>query len=175
MDAVQHEVRHIVSLLMKRPITEAIATEVKSIEGYRHLEIENAEWIGLDLERDEMTTGEQHGWIETLILNAFTNYALLKRAGRVYPGDVTFVLDGEPEDIRKTREPDVAFVFMNNVAPTQGFIYRAPDLAVEIISPSQKYPDMVEKVRNIFNSARNESGWSFPANSRLKFIHPISA
>lgn len=139
------EVRTIVALLMKRPITEEIAMQVKSIPGYKHLEITNGEWVGLDKADDEMTTGEEHGWIETLLLHFFTGYALQHKAGRVYPGDVTFVLNGERSDLRITREPDVSFLAEANVTPTRGFIYRAPDLAVEIISPSQDYDEMIEK------------------------------
>ncbi len=135
------EVRKIVTLLMKRPITEDIAIEVKSYEGYEHLEITDGEWVLNDVE-DEMTTGEEHGWIETLILNAITNYVLKTRAGRVYPGDVTFVLDGEPGHLRVTREPDVSFVAKENVTPTRKFVFRAPDLAIEIVSPSQDLDEM---------------------------------
>lgn len=139
------EVRAIVALLMKRPITEEIAMQVKSIPGYKHLEITNGEWVGLDKAEDDVTTGEERGWIEALLLHFFTGYVLQHKAGRVYPGDVTFVLNGERGDLRITREPDVAFVAEANVTPTRGFIYRAPDLAVEIISPSQDYDELIEK------------------------------
>lgn len=44
---LQKEVRDIVFLLMKRPITEEITTQVEAIEGFEHLEIDNGEWVGL--------------------------------------------------------------------------------------------------------------------------------
>src|SRR5258705_422965 len=68
-----------------------------------------------------------------------------RNLGRLYPGDVTFVLDGTPGDIRKMVEPDVAFVSIENVKPSKGFIYRAPDLAIEIKSPSQNDEEMRDK------------------------------
>jgi Uma2 family endonuclease len=149
MDMVQEQVRTIVTLLMKRPITEAVATQIKSMEGYRHLEVVNGEWVGLE-GRDEMTTGEEHGWIESLLLVLLGNFILAKRLGRFYPGDVTWILDGEPGDIRLMREPDVSFIAQENVTPTSGFIYRAPDLAVEIVSPSQSYNEMIKKMGEYF-------------------------
>jgi Uma2 family endonuclease len=150
MNAIQEQVRTIVTLLMKRPISEETALAIKTIEGYKHLEVSDGEWVGIDQAQDEMTTGEEHGWIETLILHALMTYVLSRKAGRVYPGDVTFVLDGKPNDIRLMREPDVAFVAQANVTPTQGFIFRAPDLAVEIISPSQTYTEMTKRVEEYF-------------------------
>ena len=147
---VDKSVTRIDELLAVRPITEEIALKVLSTPGYEHLEITNGEWIGLDKVGDEMTTGEEHGWIETLILTVFANYALSHRAGRVYPGDVTFVLNGTSADIKVEREPDISFVLQANVTPTKGFIYRAPDLAVEIISPSQSYTEMTDKIDEYF-------------------------
>ena len=47
--AMVAEVRNVVSLLMKRPITEEIALEVEATEGFGHLEIEGG--TGLVLTR----------------------------------------------------------------------------------------------------------------------------
>jgi Uma2 family endonuclease len=142
----QKEVRDIVALLMKRPITEEIALKVAAIEGYEHLEIKDGEWVGFDVEGDEMTTGEEHGWIESLLLILTGTHVLANKLGRVYPGDVTFVMEGTSDNIRRKCEPDVAFVASQHVTPTAGFIYRAPDLAIEIISPSQKFNELKDKV-----------------------------
>src|SRR5664279_48986 len=133
------EVRTMVNLLMKRPITEEIAMQVKAIPGYKHLEITDGQWVGFEDIEDEMTTGEEHGWIESLLLYFLTTYVLQHKAGRVYPGDVTYVLSGQPDGIDRSREPDVSFVASANVTPSKGFIYVAPDLVVEIVSPSQDY------------------------------------
>lgn len=37
-------------LLIKRPITDEIATAVKSVEGFKHLEIDNGVWVGFHLD-----------------------------------------------------------------------------------------------------------------------------
>ncbi len=150
------EVRTIVNLLMKRPITEEIAMQVKAIPGYKHLEITNGQWVGFDDIEDEMTTGEEHGNIEALLIILMGGYVLSNKLGRVYPGDVTYVLDGQPNGIEISREPDVSFVSAANVMPSKGFIYIAPDLAVEIISPSQDYDEMAEKAQEYFNAGTKQ-------------------
>lgn len=166
------EVKSIVSLLMKRPITEAIAIQVKSIPGYEHLEIEAGEWIGFDATEDSMTTGEEHGWIEALLVHFLTGHVLAHKLGRVYPGDVTFVLEGQPDGLRRSREPDVSFVTASNVTPTSGFIYGAPDLAVEIISPSQSYDEIFTKVEEYFHAGAKQVWLVLPGQRRIEVHTP---
>jgi Uma2 family endonuclease len=161
-------VSRIEELLAIRPITEAVAAEVKSTPGYEHLEILNGEWIGF--ERDEMTTGEEHGWIEALLIILLGGYVLTQHLGRLYPGNVTFVLDGTPDDIRVQREPDVAFVAATHVTPTSGFIYRAPDLAIEIISPSQSYTEMTDKIDEYFQFGTQQV-WLVPPSRKQIEVH----
>lgn len=133
---IRAQVRDIVFLLMKRPITEKIAAQVLEIPGFEHLEIVAGEWTGFD--KDEYVSGEQHGWIEALLVRAFTTWVLQGCAGRVYLGDTVFVLAGSPDNIQLRRRPDAAFVSRANVKPTKGFIYDSPDLVVEIVSPTDK-------------------------------------
>ena len=65
-------------------------------------------------------------------------------------GDVGFVLDlaGDPE---RVRAPDVAFIATARLAEGRlpaGFIRGAPDLAVEVLSPSDSSVDVQQKVRD---------------------------
>lgn len=143
--AVQTRVKAIVALLMQRPITEAIALEVESTEGFEHLEIEDGVWVGFD--EDEVMGGENHGWLESLIVHFLTAWVLGNKAGRIYTGDTDFVLDGTPDDIRIKRRPNVAFVSDENLKPSQGYIYAPPDLAVEIISSSERPGKIRRKLR----------------------------
>jgi Uma2 family endonuclease len=165
------QVREIVTLLMKRPITEEIASRIQAIEGYEHLEIVNGEWIGLE-DRAEDMTGEQHGWIEAKILNALMNYVLQHDAGRVYPGDTDFVLEGEPGDLRLKRQPDIAFVATARVRPSQGFHYGAPDLAVEIISPSQSYAEIREKINEYLHYGAQQAWLVVPQTGQIEVYLP---
>ncbi len=91
--------------------------------------------------------GEEHGWTEALIVNALTNWVLAHKAGRVYPGDTDFVLEGTPENIIIKRRPDIAYVQSTKVKRTKGYIYSVPDLAVEIISPTERPGAIRKKLR----------------------------
>lgn len=173
--AVSEQVRDIVRLLMKRPITEEIALEIKAVKGFEHLEIMGGDWVGLDKEWDEMTTGEEHGSIEFLLLFYIGGHVLAHQLGRVYPGDVTFVLDGEPGNIIESREADVGFVAESNVQSTQGFIFCAPDLAIEIVSPSQSEDEMRAKAKLYLRYGTKQSWVVIPDTRQIEVHLPDDA
>jgi Uma2 family endonuclease len=141
---IQKEVRDIVFLLMKRPITEEIAMQVEAIEGFEHLEIDNGEWVGFD--EDEIMSGEEHGRIEFKLILRLGNYVEQNDLGVLYPGDTVFVLDGTPDDMRVKRRPDIAFVRKENAKRTKGYIFGAPDIAIEIISPTERPGEIRKKL-----------------------------
>lgn len=167
---VQEQVREIVFLLMQRPITEEIAVQVEAIEGFEHLEIDNGEWVGF--EKDEYMAGEEHGSIETIIIHALADWALKNKTGRVYSGDTDFVLDGTPDDIRKTRRPDVAFVKSNRVKRSKGYVYMAPDLAVEIISPTDRPSAIRDKLNEYLHYGVKQVWQVFPDNQQIVVNFP---
>ena len=164
------EVRTIVNLLMKRPITEEIAMQVKAIPVYKHLEVTNGQWVGFEDIEDKMTTGEEHGWIEGLLIILLGGHVVAHGLGRIYPGDVTYVLGGQSDGIERSREPDVSFVAAANVTPSKGFIYGAPDLAVEIVSPSQNYDEMLVKAREYFDAGTKQVWIVLPALRQIDVL-----
>lgn len=168
--AVAEEVKSIVRLLMQRPITESLAMEVESTEGFEYLEVENGEWVGFD--EDEYMGGEEHGWIESLIITAFTNWVLANRSGRVYSGDTDFVLEGTAQNIRLKRRPDIAFVRDENVRRSKGFVYAAPDVAVEIISPSERPGQIRKKLREYLTHGVLQAWQVYPENQEIVVYFP---
>jgi Uma2 family endonuclease len=162
---VQERVREIVFLLMQRPITEEIAMQVEAIAGFEHLEIVNGEWVGF--EKDEYMAGEEHGWIESIIIHALTDWVLKNKTGRVYSGDTDFVLDGKPNDIRKSRKPDVAFVRESRLKSSKGYLYLAPDLAVEIISPTERPGAIRDKLSEYLEYGVKQVWQVFPDNHQV--------
>jgi Uma2 family endonuclease len=96
------------------------------------IEVVNGQWV------EHVMTGERHGAIETNLILLFGSHVKANKLGRVYPGDTTFVLEGTPKNIINMRHPDLAFVTAERVKETSEFYYQAPDLAVEIISPSER-------------------------------------
>ena len=66
--------------------------------------------------------------------------------GKVYAAETGFQLESNPDHVRA---PDAAFVRRQRVEEVQdepGFFPGAPDLAIEVISPSDLYTEVDEKV-----------------------------
>jgi Uma2 family endonuclease len=171
---VTQDVKTIVAMLMQRPITESIALEVGNLDDFKHLEIVHGEWVGLEGLPEEMT-GEEHGRIEALLIILIGGHVLQNKLGVVYPGDTDFVLDGSPGDIRLKRQPDVSFVAGDRARSTSGYYYQAPDLAVEIVSPSQDRPEMLAKTSEYLRFGSKQVWLVFPAEKQVEVHFPDSA
>ena len=69
-------------------------------------------------------------------------------------GDVGFILN-LPNDPERVRAPDVAFIVTDRLPEgrlPQGFLRWAPDLALEVLSPSDNPVDIQQKVRDYFEA-----------------------
>ena len=69
-----------------------------------------------------------------------------RKLGRVYNADAGFVLFDNPQLVRV---PDAAFVRADRLPPEaerDKFLRLAPDLVVEVISPSDSMPEVTAKV-----------------------------
>src|SRR5258708_192188 len=88
--------------------------------------------------------GPGHRDYEGNIVILLKNYVRKHRLGKVYSGDVGFRLRDDT-----VRAPDVAFVRRERVPAVQkgGFGKGAPDLAVEIFSPSDSVRQLMRKVK----------------------------
>src|ERR1051326_4767023 len=91
------------------------------------IELDEGELIVMPL------AGENHGYCEVQIAFHLMSYVKQLRPGRVYSGDTGFRLNDNT-----VRGPDVSFVRTDRVEAVRsmGFAKGAPDLAVEIFSPS---------------------------------------
>jgi len=68
--------------------------------------------------------------------------------GIVFAAETGFLLTRQPDTVRA---PDIAFIAQQRVPKTgvwQGFIPLAPDLAVEVVSPSDRVYEVDEKVQD---------------------------
>lgn len=96
----------------------------------------------------EPPAGMDHGSLAkqlTVLLSSFVDRHAL---GEVYTADTGFVLFEDPPTVRA---PDVAFVSRDRLPSPEdsiGFGRLAPDLAIEIISPSNSAVEILEKVED---------------------------
>jgi Uma2 family endonuclease len=112
-------------------------------------------------------TGEQHGRIEFKLLLKMGNYVVDNNMGTLYPGDMSFVLDGDEDNINILREPDIAFVAVESMKSTEKYLYQAPELAVEIISPSQTFQEIMDKVSEYLQFGVKEVWVVQPKSKRI--------
>ena len=91
-------------------------------------------------------SGGEHGWVMLKVGGPLLQYVEIHQIGLVYGGEVGFVLAENPDTVLA---PDVAFVRRDRLAgmgDMRRFLRGAPDLAVEVISPSDLYTEVDEKV-----------------------------
>lgn len=95
-------------------------------------------------------TGGIHGAVTLTIARRLAEHVERQGGGRVLVGDVGFHLN-LPEDPERVRAPDVAFVSAGRLPGGQlpeGFLPGAPDLAVEVLSPSDNPVEVQRKIRD---------------------------
>ena len=96
-------------------------------------------------------TYTRHGEVTANIIFLLRDYIRTHKIGRIYGSDVGFILARNPDTVRA---PDVAFVRTERLSANayQGtFFPGAPDLAVEVLSPSERLGDIREKVADYRN------------------------
>ena len=111
--------------------------------------------LPLDLKRYELVrgrlvevpvTGFKHGVIEVNIVLLLGQHVRQRRLGQLTPGDAKHLLERDPDTLR---QPDVAFVRAERLPPPdewEAYGRVVPDLAVEILSPSNTAAEMRDKV-----------------------------
>lgn len=92
---------------------------------------------------EKTPTGNQKGAAVAMIGTVLSIYAGPRNYGGVRAGDPGYLLEIGPDTVRA---PDVAWIAPGRIPPgTQGYPNLAPDLAVEVKSPSNSYPAMRRK------------------------------
>ena len=92
---------------------------------------------------EKTPTGHQKGAVVATITTVLGMFAGPRNYGGVRAGDPGYHLEIDPDTVRA---PDVAWIAPGRIPPgTQGYPNLAPDLAVEVKSPSNSYPEMRRK------------------------------
>jgi len=91
--------------------------------------------------------GYEHG---VIVGNIHTNLAIFvkqRRLGNVTAAETGFVLGRDPDTVRA---PDVGFIRSDRVPKerTRGFFEGPPDLAVEVVSPTDRAGELLTKVQD---------------------------
>ncbi|MEW5915087.1 MAG: Uma2 family endonuclease [Gemmatimonadota bacterium] len=89
--------------------------------------------------------GYVHGDVAASLAAAIHAHVAAHDLGRVFAAETGFILSRQPDTVRA---PDVAFISRARLPspPPRGFAEMAPDLAVEVLSPDDSLPEVLEKV-----------------------------
>ncbi len=134
-----------------RPLLTADALAEFPDDGFQY-ELDDGELIMMPLD------GEEHGRIEADIVGLLSAEVKKRRLGRLYSSDTGFVLREDPDIVRS---PDVSFVRKERFplpVTSRGFIRGAPDLAVEVRSPSQSPADLSRKTQQYLDNGADTVG-----------------
>jgi Uma2 family endonuclease len=103
-----------------------------------------------ELVRGELTmmtpAGGLHGDIAGAVFLALAAHVKAKKLGKVLAAETGFIISRDPDTVRA---PDAAFIAKEHVPAgglPDGFIPFAPDIAVEVLSPSDTLLDVEEKI-----------------------------
>ncbi len=90
-------------------------------------------------------TGFEHGEIESNIDFLLKSHVIKNNLGSVVSGDAGFLISRDPDTVRA---PDVAFVRGDRkFGRLKNYFPGAPDLAVEVISPTDRLQNVDEKTQ----------------------------
>jgi len=94
-------------------------------------------------------TGGEHGIIESVLSHVLTTFVRQRKLGWVMSGEVGIYTRRNPDRVRGA---DIALVSNKRLSrrPSGGFLEVAPELIVEIISPSDRWSDMRRKLDEYF-------------------------
>ena len=132
-------------------------------DGYRY-ELVKGELIRMS------PPGDEHGLITMRVAGPLYVYVNQHKLGVVYAAETGFQLESDPDTVRA---PDVAFVSSerrDQVGRVQGYWFGAPDLAVEVVSPSDRRRKVEAKVAS-WLEAGSRMVWVVNSKSRTVTVY----
>lgn len=100
-------------------------------------------------------SGGEHAWVVASLTGPLVVFVKANRLGYVFGAEGGFIIERDPDTVRA---PDVAFVRRERVAGhvPREFFPGSPDLAVEVLSPSDSASAVHEKAEQWLNSGCRE-------------------
>lgn len=115
-------------------------------------------------------TGAEHGAVTARLGQILTEHVVARRAGVCCGAETGFILRRGPDVVRA---PDAAFVARERIPKTgvpRSYWPFAPDLAVEVVSPSDRLGDVRAKVGE-YLAAGTRLVWLVEPAARVVHVH----
>lgn len=132
-------------------------------------EIVDGQWVKIE---EEKMAGELHGATATNLIIALGAYVKAHHLGRVYPADTTYILEADEHGIQLMRLPDVSFVAAHRVKihDRETYYQLAPDLAIAIISPSERAVAVCAKLKDYLRTGVRQV-WQIYPDTQEVVVH----
>ena len=145
--------------------TQTTAKELLHLpeDGYRY-ELVKGELIRIS------PTGARHGSLTSRLHRRLADYVEDRQLGVICAAETGFQLEQNPDTVRA---PDISFVSKARVPSTgipEGYWPFAPDLAVEVVSPGDRYDEVLAKVM-AFLAAGTQIVWVVDPKTRTVSVH----
>jgi Uma2 family endonuclease len=113
--------------------------------------------------------GSEHGSVVARLTGRILAFVDEHRLGTVFGAETGFQIQQNPDTVRA---PDVAFVRRERVAGEipKAFFPGAPDLAVEVVSPSDRASEVLAKVQD-WLEAGSVAVWVVDPDTRRVFVY----
>jgi Uma2 family endonuclease len=144
----------------------------KTLMSLKEYELLPGEGVRHELDEGELITMPgpklRHSVIAMIIGTALRTYVVAQRLGLVLI-EASFLLCAEPITLR---QPDVAFVRADRIraADLDGYVEGAPDLAIEIVSPSDSMADIDRKVEQYLAAGSTLVWVVIPKHERIRIF-----
>jgi Uma2 family endonuclease len=114
-------------------------------------------------------TGSRHGSVEHNFVYVLTSFVQPRKLGLVKVGEVGIYTHRNPDTVRGA---DVLFVSNERAAKlgTSAFLDVAPDLVVEVMSPDDRWSEMMQKLREYFEIGVRLA-WVADPSSRIVYAY----
>ncbi len=143
----------------------AVVEETITLDPDKEYEIVN----GIPEEKE--MAGARHGRVGTKLLARLSMFAEDNDLGVVYGPDTTFKMEGNQ------RLPDISFVAVDRIpedGDPEGMWQIAPDLAVEVISPSDIYTKVMNKVFDYLDEGVKQVWLIYPERKTLTIYYSVT-
>jgi Uma2 family endonuclease len=147
-----------------------VATRQVTVKEFAEMPLQGI-WELVDGEPIELSPAAgRSGWISGNVFGLLSSHVRQRHLGWAFPPETGFVLF---DDRQTVRSPDAAVVLGNRLAaPPDNFVPLAPDLAVEVLSPSDRMADALAKIAMYLDAGVRLVWLVDPASQTVTIFRP---
>jgi Uma2 family endonuclease len=147
-----------------------VATRQVTVEEFAEMPLQGV-WELVDGEPIELSPAAgRSGWISGNLFALLASHVRQSQLGWAFPPETGFILF---DDRQTVRSPDAAVVLGDRLAaPPDNFVPLAPDLAVEVLSPSDRMADALAKIAMYLDAGVQLVWLVDPASQSVTIFRP---